>query len=515
MAKNRAPRRRWRKVAAVLLVPALLGASELALRIFGIAPDYEQTFAAFLPTGAPFFEVSRRDGKQYWSTSPLFRLKAAPAGFLVPRPDNKFRIVVLGASTTGGYPFAHPGSFPRFLEAMLNGLNHALEFEVVNMGIPGIGSGEAAFYLGQALDADPDLVVVYTGHNDFDRHLSLSGRSLPSPFSLRLRYVLMKSSLYRLVTATIVRFLGREGDGSNLYYIQKRRAGMMPDREEPFWSDAERRQVERRFEENLASMISRCKARGVPLIVCTLVCNRRDFSPGGAAHSGRLSPEDLAAWNRYFEAGRSASALGLYEQALAHFRRAAAIDDGHAYLRFDLARTMLSMGGDEAMASEFQAAVDLDDLPLRAVSAINRSIREQSSKEGIAVADVERGFDLVSAGGIPGDDLILDHVHPCLEGNILIARIVFEEAIESGLIPVSGDRERVAMEAAKSCRRSIPARYVSDSYLHLAVYQDRLGRTARARDLCRRALEMDPDNEDLRTLLENLSGSDKSADPDE
>lgn len=78
----------------------------------------------------------------------------------IPAKGNARRVLLFGGSNTQGFP---PHILQERLELATGGVNH----EVINLGRRGYGSERVAILFEQALELDPDVVVIYSGHNEF------------------------------------------------------------------------------------------------------------------------------------------------------------------------------------------------------------------------------------------------------------------------------------------------------------------------------------------------------------
>lgn len=79
-----------------------------------------------------------------------------------------FRVFVFGGSSVAGSPFGHWASFPLFLDEELERLkvHPGVTVEVVNFGVSSIGTSRVLTLIQETMEYRPDLVIVYSGHNE-------------------------------------------------------------------------------------------------------------------------------------------------------------------------------------------------------------------------------------------------------------------------------------------------------------------------------------------------------------
>jgi len=84
------------------------------------------------------------------------------------KPEDTFRIFVLGGSTTfGAGSTSDQTSIPGYLQTKLTSANLPFEIEVINAGVSGAHSyGESRLIKERLLQFEPDLFIVYDGWND-------------------------------------------------------------------------------------------------------------------------------------------------------------------------------------------------------------------------------------------------------------------------------------------------------------------------------------------------------------
>ena len=87
--------------------------------------------------------------------------------FDVIKADNAFRVFILGESSAAGYPFSPNGDFGKYIRKGLGLLYPDRKIEVVNLGITAINTYTIRDLMHGVIDQKPDLILIYTGHNEF------------------------------------------------------------------------------------------------------------------------------------------------------------------------------------------------------------------------------------------------------------------------------------------------------------------------------------------------------------
>jgi len=141
----------------LIVTLVLFGLIEGALWALGLGGSEQISLAkGFDDTAAYLVPDPETDGG--WMTQ--FYNGTNPEHKIPPKSD-KQRVIMFGGSNTRSFQGGR-------LQRHFNQLSKKREFEEVNLGRSGYGSGRVAVILRQALDAlDPDIVFLYTGHNEF------------------------------------------------------------------------------------------------------------------------------------------------------------------------------------------------------------------------------------------------------------------------------------------------------------------------------------------------------------
>jgi lysophospholipase L1-like esterase len=402
------PQRRRALLALTLLTPLLLLALiEGGLRLAGIGA-LEPLFVP-VPQAAGFLQPNPAAVQRFFPDP-----RRAPevsidtTWFPVAKAPGTLRIFVQGESSAAGFPYGRWASPAALLQQRLQRAYPSRRVEVINTGMAAVTSYVLLDFADEIIAQRPDAVVVYTGHNEF---LGIGGvgstlAAANSPALARGIATLRRLHLYR----ALERGLGSLGAGPDP--LARRDGTLMSrvaaERSIPLGSPLYRRGVEQ-FRGNLGRLLARYQAAGIPVFVGTLASNERDQPP--------------------FASGSDPA-----DSAQARFERARALD---------------AAGDFPAARVEYRAARDRDELRFRAPEEFNEVIRGAAAGHGATLVDVEGAMAGAARDGIIGADLMLEHVHPNVEGYFVLANAFFPAV--SGWL---GTPE-VAVDEA-TARREIP-----------------------------------------------------------
>ncbi|RMD97873.1 MAG: SGNH/GDSL hydrolase family protein, partial [Calditrichaeota bacterium] len=154
-------------ILLMLLLPvAFFALLEGSLRLFHLfAP--EPLVRVVMKNGQQMYQINTHVARRYFDPHKVTVPGAIPATFAVNKSHRVFRIFCLGGSTTAGFPFDCQVSFPQQLRYMLRQAYPQYHFEVINLGISALNSYTVLDLLPAILDLQPDLILIYMGHNEF------------------------------------------------------------------------------------------------------------------------------------------------------------------------------------------------------------------------------------------------------------------------------------------------------------------------------------------------------------
>jgi lysophospholipase L1-like esterase len=246
------------------------------------------------------------------------------------------------------------------------------------------------------LDQKPDLILIYTGHNEY--YGALGAGSIESIGNIRFLVNLVirmeKFRIFQLIRntlAAITKTFSTEKEmppGTLMESMAKNKyIG---------YGSAIYEKGLIQFAGNMNDILHIITEANVPVIIGTITSNLKDQYPF-VSDSSSLYP---SAEKIFIDA----------QQALIQEK-------------FKIADSL------------FRYARDLDALRFRAPGAINEIIYRTAEKYGVQVVDVDSAFNAISPNHIVGNNLLIDHLHPSLQGYQLMGRLFFNKMEELKYLP--------------------------------------------------------------------------------
>lgn len=400
--------------------------------------------------------------------------------FAAEKPANGVRIFVLGESTTAGFPYSAQGSFANLLRLRLEPHLAGRPLEVVNCGITALNSYAVAEFVEELAPHEPDLYVVYLGHNEFYGALGPASRvafGRSRELVQGLRWVL-DLRLSRTLARGLEGLRGSEErvQGQTLMGAMVGQTGIR--RTDPIFGA-----TLAGYESNLRRIVS--NARGVPVVFCEVVSNLRDQPPFESLHAPDFPAGEVEGFAQSLQrvgvevvAALAADPPATVAADVAtEVERLVAADPGHAAAVYTAARLALlrwcnevaqlrtplagavppslpdsstarpdrpAAGGiaargpaPEAIRDLFVLARDLDAIRFRAPSEINATLRKvtaENQSRGVGLVPLEEWFVEAAAYGIPGFGHFVEHLHFNLEGADLAARAIVARLGDGGYL---------------------------------------------------------------------------------
>lgn len=388
--------------AILVLLPIILVLIlEFILRIIDYGYDYDQWSDA----GEGKYTINMNIGRKYFASGG-FNPTTSEDCFDIQKKTNSFRVFVLGESSAEGFPYSPMGSFSRYIRRRLELTYPNTQIEVVNIGMTGINTYTLLDLLPGVLDQKPDLIIIYTGHNEYYGALGIgSVQSFgSSPILIKLMLSLNEFRITQLVNNSIIwisSFFISSNEPSGTLMSRMAKNKYILYNSEMFNAGLQQ------FKKNFSDILNMIKEKGVPVIIGKLACNLKDQKP---------------------------------------FISVETPDNKNAELVYEEAQSELKKNNTIKADSLFRQAKDLDALRFRAPEKINEIIDDLGKKFHVTTVPIDSIFNSASPDGIVGDNLIVDHLHPNVKGYQLIGKSFYSYMEKMGYLPKTGDTKIACSE---------------------------------------------------------------------
>jgi len=291
--------------------------------------------------------------------------------FRMPKPKDTYRIIIIGGSNVH--------YMEQNLYTMARRLSRApgenRDFEVINCGGLAYGSRRLRIMLPELLTYEPDMFLIYAGHNEFEE---LIHKSLVNVNTISVQKAAYSLAMLRLLRDTVTTL--------QLMFLdaQQLRETTPPEIDASTGVyEFSREEIDEHmnlYRENLEAIVSQCRDRGIPVIISTVATNywKPDLHKSQADIRYKIQ--------QFYDQGK-------YEE-------------GMRLARETLSRSIRHQASDTE----------------------NGIIREVAQKFSLPLVEGEQLIIQAEPHGVPGETLLSDRCHLTNEGReIVMAK--FEEEI--------------------------------------------------------------------------------------
>jgi len=356
---------------------------------------------------------------QYWMGNPnlgeryFFRQHTKPAPpkdlFLKQKPKNGYRIFVMGGSTAAGFPYGYNVMFSRILNFQLSDIFPDKHIEVVNTAMAAVNSYTLLDLTDEIIAQKPDAILIYAGHNEFYGAMGVGSQEQfaknPDVIRAYLKLRRFKTFLFiRNVVGYLQKKISRATTGgTKVDPTNTLMARIVAKQSIPYKSDLYQRGVDQ-FADNLDRILLKFDAHHIPVILSELVCNIKDQEPFVSVKTDSF-PTAKHAW----EIGKKLEQQGEYKDA----------------------------------KKALYLAKDLDALRFRATEEMNDIIHNIAEKHNAPVVPMKSIFEAHCEHNLIGHELILEHLHPNIQGYFIMADAFLHALKDNHFIADQWDESRI------------------------------------------------------------------------
>jgi tetratricopeptide (TPR) repeat protein len=404
---------------AIFVIPLLFFVLlELGLTALGVGKSFDY-FHKIDINGRPHYQENPDFADQFYP--PSLNIGPVENTFAAERSPDLLRVYIFGESAALGFPHKNHG-LDRLLAAQLRAALPSRRIEVINTAMTSVNSHVIYAVAKSIPDNSADFAVILMGNNE------VVGPYGPGTFNqnflgnitlIRGIQALKRTRTWQALNGLIqkVRPVDAQQDlkweGMQMFT----KHGVPQD-------DPRMESVYGHYEDNLVSIIETLRGKGMHVVLSSVPVNVRNSAPFLSVHRRDMSQAELDQWRESTRKGAQSSAQGDWDDAIAHFQAALAIDPDYADTHFRLATAFENSSQLQQAKAHYQRALDLDALRFRADTRMNQIIQQVAAtigNDGFSFVDSAAAVEQASQPFQPGWNLLLEHVHYNFAGTNLIA----------------------------------------------------------------------------------------------
>ncbi|MFA6981081.1 MAG: GDSL-type esterase/lipase family protein [Ignavibacteriaceae bacterium] len=385
---------KWFYAVPFVLPVILIILLEFSLRTFNYGRNIE-TWIPYHPELPGKLVLNTVIASKYFLTT-----KGIPSSIFDPfdavKKPGTFRVFVLGESSAAGFPYEPTGAYSRYIRDRLQLVYPKQNIEVVNVSMAAINSIVIKDMLPEILKKEPDLILLYVGHNEYYGVFGAASQSLFAGNKVMLSLMLTMNEfktvqlLRNMFNTVSFWFKGKGKDNGATLMARMASNNLVPYKSSLYQAGLTQ------FEGELSDIIQMIKEKNVQLIMGTLTSNLKDQPPFISINEKESESAD-------------------------HF--------------YKLAEESLKKGNTVEAKKLFIKAKELDVLRFRAPEEMNDIIKKLAGSNQIPLVDFETAFSSLSGNNIVGSNLMVDHLHPTLQGYQIFGKLFFEAMEKNNFLP--------------------------------------------------------------------------------
>ncbi len=336
--------------------------------------------------------------------------------------DRTIEIAVLGGSSAEGVPYNFWVSIGEIVAWRLREIFPDRPVGLQVLATSGDSLASQHRRLGDFLTRRPDLMIVYSGHNEFSSRFQAAREpryyldaDAPTPLELLVTRLEAASPLCGLIrrTADRCRIAIPPPPGGHRALVDV-----------PAFTADERRALVEDFRRRLETIVSYAEQIGALPMLISPPANDSGFEPNRSYLSPETPRAERIAFERDFLAARR---LEVKDPDAARTAYRALLDrqPGFAEAHYRLSQLLDRAGDREGAYRHAVAARDFDGYPMRCPTDFQEVYREVAGRHrGSLFLDGQAYFHAIGRRGLLDEGLFHDGMHPSFRGQIAIAQAI-------------------------------------------------------------------------------------------
>lgn len=406
----------WKKLCfGVIFFFLILLIFEFLLSFAGL-DKYDKIF---MPRSTyPIFVPGKGAQADYYVTNPHFGAYLNTQSFLKAKSAGLRRIFVVGGSAAYGFPLNEEYGFSGYLRRALDKVAPG-RFEIINVAGMSFGSHRVLDVLKDVVLFEPDLVIIYSGNNEYVERNVLPEVKKPPAAIEKISAVFNRTDIYRVIRLGLFKAAPKVFQSRMKQDVTDLRSDPQVHRGNIGRSPQTDSGILANYRQNIAAMKELLVRQGVKVVFCTLPVDIGGWLPDPGLP--QFADEAAAArWLELQDLRDQAFNRGDTAQEAEYLRQILQITPGDPGILFNYGKVLWSLGQYEAAYRELVKAKDFDFRPIRGLSSFNEVIvAAVDEKSGVYLADLE---GLVKEKYLQGQgkDIFIDYCHLTETGHKLV-----------------------------------------------------------------------------------------------
>lgn len=335
--------------------------------------------------------------------------------------SNQRTIVAIGGSTMVGLPYAPDFGILPTVEWYLNKAYPDLKIDTKNLAVTGINQRRAIATLTD-LETKPNLLVIYSGHNEFFHESDEMATIRMTSFG-NIDDWLLAFPTFRIVNPVLSQYLMAQSS-----WVTER--NMIDTPICPPSVGEVRRQ---RFQAELRQLFKWASRQEIHVVYCPVVSDTATFAPNFSGCRD-CQPADRMQLDQQWHRLKQAQADGEHGEVIESCRNVLSRHPDIADFHFLAGTSLRSLRRYSEADLHFQQAKDLDGFPIRALQSYTDAAIAAAAEFDVPMIESETRLRALSSDGLLSNELFLDGVHPNLKSCHALGHAIAESIVQHDLL---------------------------------------------------------------------------------